>query len=120
MGKLIVVKDAAIQITSGKGKAKIISLPSDTCKINNKGVYRGELTIAISNYAGTGFVNGAGTGTIKADALYTTFDGQKAILVGASATFNVNAQTTSTPSTQTVVPCTVQIVDAGQSEVTGE
>lgn len=120
MGKYVVVSGAKVEITSGTGDASITSTPSQYVKINGKGVYKGTLDIKITGYSGTGFVNGNGSGQISPDSLYTKVDGEKVTLLGASATFTVSAQTTSSPPSQIEVPCTVVINDAGQTEVTAE
>ena len=116
MAGFIVVEGATVTITSGLGSAEIKSSADCNCKINDKGIYIGDIEVSIDGYSGSGFTDGNGSGNISANSS-ALFKGDKVTLIGATATFNVTAMTTSTPPTTTSVPCTVVITDAGQSDV---
>lgn len=127
----ICVDGCTLQMTPFvSGSVEIITPPSQFTTLNGKGCYRGTLMVSISDYVGGAIVPnpgasitvataGTGTGSISANSVACTIDGQTAVLKGAEGTVTV-VGVLATPGgpVTTTQDVTVKIADAGQSDIT--
>lgn len=81
--KYIAVQNCTLSFVnpSHTGTINIISPPSTTVKVDNKGVYTSPLAISISNGSDGSITNATGTGTIIATATFVKVDNQFVIRV---------------------------------------
>jgi hypothetical protein len=112
MMKPVVVKDCDIQVQPPfSGSVSVTTQPSDIVKFKNgifKGIYAGGISCTLSNVAGPGFVNGAGSFSYLPTSQFFKFENKSVNFEGDSVTVDVTGQT---------VPVTIQIMNAGQSVV---
>jgi hypothetical protein len=122
MGKNIAVEGCELEDETGGGSVDITSDASTYVLADGKGIYFGDVSIAVSGSDGGGSIgdgNGAGSGTISGTADYVLSGGQKALLEGDTATIKVSGTTTSGNVVTPVkdVSVTVKVKKAGQSVV---
>jgi hypothetical protein len=111
----IAVQGCTLQST-GNGTNTIVSPPSNNCKIDNKGIYKGVLTITTTgNTLGSWVQTAPATGTIIPTSTSTTNDNEKVVRVtDKSAVITCDGLVGNVPTTNTV---TVTIIVAGQTSV---
>lgn len=122
--KYIAVKDCELSADTGTGTLEIETAESSNSKIDNKGIYAGELKIKISDLKGTGFNQGIGSGKLTGSAKKFLIDDKTAVLEGdESETITVTAYIDPLPPSPpytTTIPTVVKIKSAGQEKVQGE
>lgn len=121
MSKNIVVDGCELNFISiAEGNITIKSSPSLKVKINNKGVYSGNLDFIVTGYMDSLIKEGVGSGTIIPTSNKVFVDGKNVLLEGDSVSLveitGVNIET-GQPAT---VLQTIQISNAGQNIVKGE
>lgn len=125
--KEIATQAMTIQVKAPvQGQVTVISMPSMTAKIGGQGVYRGPLQFMVSNImnppCGTAAPGMLPMGVINPTAQDTKVDNMAVIRVGDKAE-NLMSVGAMQPAGSSVVPCvinfTVEIVDAGQTDVKG-
>lgn len=121
MSEAIVVSGCKFKFPEGStGKATITTLPSSFTKINSKGVYSGPINVSITGWTNGTIKAGTGSGVINPNAKYTKADGKLVFLKGAkSESIPVTGTIETQPYTDTKI-ITIEISDAGQSEIKGE
>ena len=118
--ELIANADADISIDSEtiEGDVEVTSLPSSNVKINDKGVYRGSVIVAVTNADNkSGCSAGVGGGAIISSSLKCKADGQAVTREGDSIVVPVTGTTGSSACSFDV---TVKVKDAGQDKVKAE
>lgn len=115
----LAVKGCEIQITSGQSASKIeiITPPSSDNFVGNDGIYFGDIDVLLTSITQGNNVCASGTITIKgtgSDILNAS--DEKAVLNGDSGTKELKFTNTTSGATSDI-PVTIQIVDAGQSDV---
>lgn len=112
---LIAVKDCTLSLSQGTGTITIQTPPSTKSKIDNKGIYAGNLTILITNYVGATITNGTGSGTLFPLSQKVKVENKIVCVEGDKTQITVTGVTVSgSPSSEIV---TVTISKAGQNKI---
>lgn len=116
--KFIAVSGCVLVCQFG-GTATINTPPSSNVLIDNKGVYRGPLTISVANSsAGGASANASGAGVLNPTAAYVQADGLFVVLEGDKCDVAVGGSTSGgSPTSGSEV---VTIMSAGQVSVQAE
>jgi len=112
-------------VSPASGQVTVISQPSTNVKAGGAGVYRGPLQFSVSNITSPG--NGTAApgmlpmGVVQPTASDTKADSMAVIRVGdkAEGLVSVGAMNAGSPPTPAVINFTVEIKDAGQTDVKG-
>jgi hypothetical protein len=115
----LAVKGCEVKITSGQSATKIdiVTLPSTDIFVGSNGVYFGDIDVLLTAITSDSLACPSGTITIKgtnADILNSA--NKKAVQKGDSATKTLTFTDSSSGATSKL-PVTIQITDAGQSDV---
>lgn len=115
----LAVKGCEVKITSGQSASKITitTLPSTDIFVGNNGVYFGDIDVLLTAITSGSLTCASGTITISgtnADVLNA--EGKKALQKGDKATKTLTFTDSSSGATSKL-PVTIQITDAGQSDV---
>lgn len=116
--KFIAVSGCTLVCQFG-GTAVINTPPSTDVLIDNKGVYRGPLTISVTNSsAGGASANASGAGVLNPTAAYVQADGLFVVLEGDKCDVTVAGSTSGGSATSGAE--VVTIASAGQAVVLAE
>lgn len=121
MPGLAVVAGCKLQVVGApEAVCEIVTLPSTKVKLGGSFAYSGPLTVQISGALMGGAFNatpGTGKATIVPNVT-TTIDGKSAITIDCVGTGSLSGAAIAGTSTVPVtLPCTVTILDAGQTKV---
>lgn len=121
MGKYIAVQGCTIQIIgTGAGNAQITSTPSTNFNADGKGVYTEPLTVMVSGYTASGFVQSSPvSGNISSTALNVKSKGKKVMLEGDMLAELILPGTVSQATPIPSLPVSLKIQSAGQRKVKG-
>ena len=120
MPGLAVVEGCTLQVSGApEAVCEIVTLPSTKVKLGGSFAYSGPLTVQISGALMGGAFSAPGTGTATINPVVTTtIDGNQAITIDCVGTGTLSGAAISGTSTVPVtLPCTVTILDAGQTKV---
>jgi hypothetical protein len=114
----LAVKGCKVKITSGQQAVtiQIKTSPSSNIDVGGKGVYFGDIDVALATISQENLVCSSGTITIKGTAANVLAGSDKAVQKGDNATDTFTFTDSSSGAT-TDLPVTVEITDAGQTDV---
>ena len=115
----LAVQGCEVKITSGQS-CEVITIttsPSSDIFVGSKGVYFGDIDVSLSAITSGSLTCPSGTITIKGtNTDVFDSDGNKAVQKGDSGTKTLTFTDSSTGATSSI-PVTIQITDAGQTDV---
>ncbi len=127
LGAILVVEPAPGSTGVG-GVATFVTLPSTKARANSKGIYTGDIEIAVSGVTnpGTSATIPSGTSpdpetfTLSPTSTKCRFGGKKPLRVGDKVTVLVNPMIPATPTpTPSPTSMIVRVSDAGQAKARG-
>ncbi len=119
MGKALAVLGCTIEITSGQQAVAMVvkTQPSQKVSVGGKGVYFGDMEVMLTGVTQGSLVCPEATLTIKGTAAKVlNADGDKAVQADDNATDKFTFTDSSSGAT-TSLPISIQITDAGQTDV---
>lgn len=121
MSKPIAVSGCTLTLSSGTGSVSIDTSASTVTKFDNKGAYKGTLSISISGYTGGSIAgsSGSGSGTIEGSAQYVMIEGDPAVLQDDESD-SITVSGTNAKGDPATASVTVKVSDAGQTVAEGE
>ena len=118
MGALAVL-GCTVEITSGQLSEliQITTSPSSDVAVNGKGVYFGDVDVQLTAITIGNYLCSSGTITISGTANNVTSGNKNAVQINDSATKTLTFVDTTGQTPSQNLPVTIQITDAGQSDV---